>query len=298
MKKVFLTLALAIMVSLSCGAQSIIDAENGRNPNDFYERGVVVGKKAMPYPYLRESDVVWETTVWRVIDFNENFNQFFYFPIESSSSQGRVSLVNLILKSAENGEIDIYSDDDMTEPIDWEKAKSQMSSKKTQKVPVIDPETNMPMEDEDGEYVMKDSTIIQEFDIASVKKVKIKEFWYIDKQDTRQKVRIVALQFQFLQPAAVEGAEDQLAWSFAIPMDDMKVRQMLVNANAFEENNVVAERSYDDVFIERFFDSYVVRESNKYNREISQYLTGKDAIFESQQIENKIFDIESDMWEY
>jgi hypothetical protein len=60
----------------------------------------------------------------------------------------------------------------------------------------------------------------------------------------------------------------------------------------------VVERSYDDIFIQRYFDSYIIRESNVYNRSISQYLVGEDAIIESQKIEDKIFDIESDMWGY
>ena len=81
-------------------------------------------------------------------------------------------------------------------------------------------------------------------------------------------------------------------------MDLLSVRQVLVNANAFDENNDIIERSYDDVFIQRYFDSYVTRESNNYNRTISDYLTGEDAILESQMIEEIIFDIESDMWEY
>lgn len=300
MKKLLLTFALTAMVALAGYAQSVIDAEESRNPNDFYQKGIVVGKRAMPYPFLRESDVVWETTIWREIDFNETFNQFFYFPIETASStQGRTSLINLIMTYAENGEIDLYDDDDMTAPIDWEKASLQLTgTPRTEQINVIDPETGLPAEDEDGEYIMKDTLITPTFDMASAKKVRIKEYWYIDKQDTRQKVRIVGLQFQFLKPAASKQAEDQLAWSFCIPMDDLKVRQMLVNANAFDENNIVAERSYDDVFIQRYFDSYVVRESNRYNREISKYLTGQDAIVESQMIENKIFDIESDMWEY
>ena len=87
-------------------------------------------------------------------------------------------------------------------------------------------------------------------------------------------------------------------WTFWVPMDDMRVRQVLVNANAFDENNDVAERSYDDVFIQRYFDSYVTRESNKFNRAITDYLTGEDAMLESQLVEERIFDIESDMWEY
>lgn len=300
MKKVLSTFALIMALAFAGNAQSIIDAEDGQNPNDFYQKGIVVGKRAMPYPFLRESDVVWETTIWRDIDFNENFNQFFYFPIETeTNTQGRISLINLILKYAESGEIEIYDDDDMEVAIDWEKAKLNLSgSPHTEQINVIDPYTGDAAMDEDGEYIMKDTLIIPEFDIASAKKIRLKERWYIDKQDTRQKVRIVGLQFQFLKPAASQQAEDQLAWSFCIPMNDMSVRQMLVNANAYDEHNAVAERSYDDVFIQRYFDSYVVRESNKYNREISAYLTGKDAILESQMIENKIFDIESDMWEY
>ena len=300
MKKILLTIAVTLAMAITGNAQSIIDAEDGTNPNDFYQKGLVVGKRAMPYPYLRESDVVWETTIWREIDFNENFNQFFYFPIETeTNTQGRINLVNLILKYAENGEIEIYDDDDMEVAIDWEKAKINLNgSPHTEEINVIDPETGEPAMDEDGEYIMKDTLIVTEFDIASAKKIKIKEKWYIDKQDTRQKVRIVGLQFQFLKPAASKQAEDQLAWSFCVPINDMRVRQMLVNANAFDNNNNVVERSYDDVFIQRYFDSYVVQESNTYNRKISDYLTGQDAVLESQNIENKIYNIESDMWEY
>ena len=127
-------------------------------------------------------------------------------------------------------------------------------------------------------------------------KIQIKEKWYIDKQDTRQKVRIVGLRFQF--PKETLGGGTSNEWSFCVPMNDMRVRQLLVNANAYDENNDVVERSYDDIFIQRYFDSYIVRESNVYNRSLNDYLTGEDAIVQSQLIEEKIFDIESDMWEY
>ena len=134
---------------------------------------------------------------------------------------------------------------------------------------------------------------------ATVKIAQLKEFWYIDKQDTRQKVRIVGMSFMYKKNVIKAGQEDtETDWTFWIPMDFMTVRQVLVNANAYDENNDVAERSYDDIFVERYFDSYITRESNVHNREITKYLTGVDAIYESQMIEEKIFDIESDMWEY
>ena len=66
----------------------------------------------------------------------------------------------------------------------------------------------------------------------------------------------------------------------------------------YDMYNNNAERSYDEVFISRYFDSFVTRETNVYNREIHDYLTGEDALLEAQTIEDRIFDIESDMWEY
>ena len=298
MKKVLFGV-LATMIAFTVTAQSIIDAEDGRNPNDFYQRGIVVGKKAMPYPFLRESDVVWQTTIWRRIDMNESFNQYLYFPIETEeegNTQNRINIVNLLIKAAENGDFEVYEDDDMKVPQEWEKAKLNLAGAPyTVQVPVIG-DDGQPLEDEDGETVMQDQQVVPEFDKASAKKLNLKEFWFIDKQDTRQKVRIVGLSFQFER--AAKGGGSNNVTSFWVPMNYMTVRQVLVNANAFEENNEVAERSYDDIFIQRYFESFITRESNKYNRKISDYLTGKDAIVESQMIEERIFDIENDMWEY
>ena len=292
MKKVLLSIIALVALSFAASAQNVIDAEEGRNPNDFYQQGIVVGKRAMPYPNLRESDVVWRTTIWRKIDFNENFNQFFYFPFEAEkNTQGRINLVNLILQAVKNGSFEIYEDDDMKVPQDVETALAQTRSRSVKESEVG--------EDEWGEPIIQIDTIYDDLDAATVKMAQLKEFWYIDKQDTRQKVRIVGMSLQYMKDVIKAGeADQQLDWTFWVPMDFMTVRQVLVNANAYDENNDVAERSYDDIFIQRYFDSYVTRESNTHNREITQYLTGVDAIYESQMIEEKIFDIESDMWEY
>ncbi len=292
MKKVLLSIFALVAFAMAANAQSVIDADDGRNPNDFYQQGIVVGKKAIPYPFLRESDVVWRTTIWRKIDFNESFNQFFYFPFEAEkNTQGRINLVNLILKAVNNGSFEIYEDDDMKIPQDVETALRQTMSVSTKE--------NEVGEDEWGEPIIQIDTIRDPLDAASVKMAQLKEFWYIDKQDTRQKVRIVGMSFQYTKDVIKAGNQDtQTDWTFWVPMDFMTVRQVLINANAYVETNDVAERSYDDIFVQRYFDSYITRESNTHNRAITDYLTGVDAIYESQMIEEKIFDIESDMWEY
>ncbi|MBR1549319.1 MAG: gliding motility protein GldN [Bacteroidales bacterium] len=298
MKKVlFYVLAIAAYCT-TANAQSIIDEDDQRNPNDFYTKVVTTGKKATPYPAVRQSDVIWECVIWREIDFNEKFNQFFYFPTEDSAdNQGRTNLVNLILRAVRNGDIpNVYEDDDMNVAKDPAKALSDLAGEpiETQR-PKVD-EDGQPIFDEDGEPETETYLRARTFDVSTATKIRLKEKWYIDKQDSRQKVRILGLAFEYDKELA--SGNTGRDWSFWIPMDYMDVRNVLVNANAYDENNDVVERSYDDIFIQRYFDSYIIRESNVYNRSISDYLVGEDAILESQKIEEKIFDIESDMWEY
>ena len=80
MKKVLYGLSLIILTlgGLSVSAQNIIDSEDDNNLSRFYSRKMTQTKQAIPYPYLRESDVIWETCIWRTIDFREKFNQFFF----------------------------------------------------------------------------------------------------------------------------------------------------------------------------------------------------------------------------
>ena len=51
-------------------------------------------------------------------------------------------------------------------------------------------------------------------------------------------------------------------------------------------------------FIKRFFSSRIVKESNKYDRKISEYKQGLDALLESEKIKEEIFNLEHDLWEY
>ena len=299
MKKVlFYVLAMVSYCCTTVNAQSIIDADDQRNPNDFYTKVITTGKKAIPYPAVRQSDVVWEQVVWREIDFNEKFNQFFFFPLDTTTNtQGRTSLVNLILRAVSNGDIaNVYDDDDMNIVKDPAKAIQDLAGEPIERQrPKVD-EDGQPMFDDDGEPIQETYLQARTFDVSTATKIRIKERWYIDKHDSRQKVRILGLAFEYDKEMA--SGNTARNWSFWIPMDNMDVRNVFVNANAYDENNDVVERSYDDIFIQRYFDSYIIRKSNVYNRAISDYLVGEDAILEAQRLEEEIYDIESDMWEY
>jgi gliding motility associated protien GldN len=298
MKKVLLGLSLMILAlgGMSVNAQNILDPEDENNLSNFYERKIITSKKAIPFPSLRESDVIWETCIWRTIDFREKFNQFFYFPKGEDSinnNQGRINLAYLIYRSAANGEFEIFEDDELKTPVDWE-----IMYKKLNKA---DSTTTDPIYDEYGEILEDghDTVKYKSFTSDDYYKIHIKEYWYIDKQDTRMKVRIVSLALVDENCKEIDGdMECNPTIRFWIPMNDMRVRNIFARTNAYDLYNNNAERSYDEIFISRYFDSFVTRETNTHYRAIHDYLTGEYSQLEAQSIEERIFDIESDMWEY
>jgi gliding motility associated protien GldN len=298
MKKILFGLSLILLAlgGMNVKAQNILSADDENNLSNFYTRTMVTTRQAIPYPSLRESDVIWSTCIWRTIDFREKFNQFFYFPKGEDSinnNQGRINLAYLIYRSAANGEFEIFDDDELKIPVDWENMYKKLNK--------ADSTTTDPIYDDYGEIIDEghDTVKYKSFTSDDYYKIHLKEFWYIDKQDTRMKVRIVYLALVDENCKEVDGEmECNPTTRFWIPMNDMRVRNIFARTDAYDIYNNNAERSYDEVFITRYFDSYVTRETNVFNREIHDYLTGEDAQLEAESIEERIFNIESDMWEY
>ena len=51
-------------------------------------------KRVIPYPHLREADVMYKKRVWQVIDLEQKFNQPFYYP--QQPIKNRKNLIDLI----------------------------------------------------------------------------------------------------------------------------------------------------------------------------------------------------------
>ena len=261
----------------------------------FYSEQIVAGQEALPYPFLRESDVVWSTMLWKTIDLNELFNQFFYYPIENPDPSGKKSLAYTLWDAMAEGLIPIYEDDALTIPIDQE-----LFVKRYTKPDTILLEIGYD-DDDNEEY----QTIIRphEFDGAEIYQYSLREAWFIGKQDTRQDSRRLALAPLKQSYHKFSNTEEEIYLGllplFWVPMQHPAVRRLLAQSTAYAAtNNLAVQPSWDAVFTGQRYNAYITRESNRYTRSISQYLTGEDALLESDRIEDKVFDIESDMWEY
>jgi len=284
MKKIFFFLGVFGISVLFFGTKPA----NSQIINGAYKRSDTFQKKPMPLPMVREADVFWSKMVWRIIDLREKINQPLYYP--TTEVEGLTSLAALLLKGIETGQLTAYdarNDDDFKTPLTLAEVKEAFGAEvRTREVRNF----------ETGEMELR--TIEGEIRLDEVKQLMIKEEWYFDKQNSRLQVRVIGIcPIQEFYRDDVPDSPVQRRKVFWIYYPE--ARALLASNEVFNPYNDSRRMSFDDVFVKRYFNSYIVQESNVHNnRLISQYLAGKNAMLESKRIEDKIFNFEQDLWEY
>lgn len=280
MKKIILSiLVLTLLLSIDSVSQIIDDA-----PQDgLFATEEMYEKEPIPNPSIRRADVMWSKRIWREIDFRQKFNQKFYFPIDPQ--QNWKSFITIILDGLKEGALsayDISNTDELLIPLTY----NEIISRETF-------EDHRVMRRPYPPYEEFDTIIYTEFDPTKVMRLRIKEDWYFDRQRSQMMVRIQALCPVMIKERNGEEITLPLFW-----ISYQEARKVFAQSLVFNNYNAAMRLSYDELFWKRLFDSYVYKEQNVYDRRISQYATGVDALLESDRIKVEMQRYEEDLWEY
>lgn len=284
-----------LLVLLIAVLPTVAQNDDAPTADDFYISTLEHQQRPMPFPHLRESDVVWSTMLWKTIDLNELFNQFIYYPIENPDPSGKKSLAYLFWDAVASGEIPIFEDDELTIPID----NLQFVARYTKPDTIL---LEIGYDDDDNELYQ---TIIRphEFDGAEIYQYSLREAWFIGRQDTRMDSRRLSIAPLKQSYHKFANTEEEIYLGrlplFWVPMQNPAVRRLLARYTAYiHDNNLVGQPSWDWIFLNQRYNAFITRESNIYSRAINHYLTGEDAIEQADLIEDKLYDIENDIWDY
>lgn len=246
-----------------------------------------IQRAPIPYSNLREGDVMWAKRIWRTIDLREKLNQPYYYP--EVSNNGSSSLFDLIKCGVLQGCIYAFdnpvTDDEFKDKMELEEIASLLIQKEI--VELEDP--NNP-----GTY-FKD-TITLEISSTDIIAYWIKEEWFFDKQRSVMDVRIIGLCPLSTKKDPTTG--EVLGFRPLFWVYFPQLRPILAKQRVFVQNNFSTPSTYDDLFQKRYFSSYIHKESNVFDRTINSYMSGVDAVLESEKIKESISNLESDLWQF
>ena len=277
------TLLCVIAVALSAEAQTqtVLDGAYVKETN--------LTKRVVPYPALREADVMYVRRIWQDIDLRQKINQMFYFPVDPI--EDRKNLFDVIRYALEvEGSLTAYGtgpagdDDEFRYPYTGTQVDSVLNP--TVIIPQFDPVT--------GEVIgsMEAQTTLNSQDIV---RYRLKEDWVWDRQRSQRHVRIIGLA-PIIEKKDDEGNSQGLAPLFWLYYPEC--RYVFANAECYNYENDAQRRTFEEIFQKRYFSSYIVKETNVFDRSIADYAQGLDALLESERIKDELFTIEHDLWHY
>lgn len=306
----------AMMLLAACFAFAQDDDVDGstleqpvRKPVETPWEQVNTGDFTEPIAYtpVRQADVMYYWTIWRIIDLREKVNHPLYFPADQKGtwrSLGQTIFDAIDMSNPEKTDdvLPVYQDEMCTMPYSRDELQGLVSM--TQTISDYDIET--------GEEIGTKELIIT-FEPKQITQYRMKEVWYFDKQYSTFRVQILQIE-PMIQYDRSEGKssnyddenEDNEDVKGELVLKSLghiyynELRPYLARQEVFNMKNQAARLSFDDLITwKRDFSSLIYKESNVYDRDIEDYIANsRDQRIESERITDKLRTFEHDLWEF
>ena len=289
MNKHIVVLLVAVLTSMFAQAQTALDGAYVPEHNPT--------RRVVPYPHLRQADVMWKRRIWEQIDLRQKMNYSLYYPVKPIKD--RKCLFDLIADGINQGQITAYKpvnamllpDDEFTMPMSPEEVDDALNFIEIVPLKSVADPTQDSL-DLMGSTVA--DTIKTKLEADKILRYELKEDWIFDKQRSERYVRIIGIAPVAEKKTAAGVSVEKLFWLY-FP----ECRYLFANADVFYLHNTSQPITFDDLFQKRMFSAFVVKEENVYDRRIEEYYRDPmKAILESERIKEDLFLFEHDLWHY
>jgi gliding motility associated protien GldN len=256
--------------------------------------GLITDRTPLPYQQLRQEDAAYDERIWREIDTREKINlPFRYSANEDNGNQRFISiLIKAIQEGPDNGGVTAFSniDDRFTTP---------MTKAEVAKV-ISGGSVSVPLYDTLGN-VIGNKEVMQEVNLDSFYKFRIKEEVIFDKQSSRLFWRILGIApvKRVITASGVDLGDTELFWVYYPDM-----RPIFAKYYVYNGKNYGARMTWEDLFESRMFHGRIIKSTldNPFDTYLKNQTGLKDRpilqLLQGEKIKNEIFDYEQNLWSY
>src|SRR5690242_15402527 len=256
--------------------------------------GLVTERVPLPYQVLRQEDAAYDERIWREIDTREKINlPFRYSANEDNGNQRFISILfKAIQDGPDNGGVTAFSpiDDRFTTPMTKAEVAKAITGG-TVSVPIYDSLGN----------VIGNKETMQEVNLDSFYKFRIKEEVIFDKQSSRLFWRILGIApvKRVITASGVDLGDTPLFWVYYPDM-----RPIFAKYYVYNGKNYGARMTWEDLFESRMFHGRIIKSTldNPFDTYLKNQTGLKDRpilqLLQGEKIQNEIFNYEQNLWSY
>lgn len=275
----------------SSGVGTTLGGKSMRPDNAFGFRDSILNERTpLTYEFLRLDDALYAEKVWRELDLREKLNQSFRY--NAQEDNGDQQFISILLKAVQEGKVTAFDDERFSTPLALDEINKRASGGSNDTIPITDIN--------DMSKVVKLKVVKKPFNPEDIKKFRIKEEWIFDREISRMVCRIIGI--APLKAEYLEGTRKEIGSSVMFWVYYPDLRPTLARYEVYNAKNMGAQRmTWEELFEARMFSSYITKSTldNPGNRNIRQMI--KDpilALLEGDNIKERIFNYEQDLWSY
>lgn len=261
-------------------------------PDEAVESSVLRERTPLAYEHLRADDAVYRHRIWRELDTREKFNHTFNYAADADNGNQR--FISIILNALQDSTKEITAfasiDDRFTTPM----TRSEIAKA------VVGEEVDVPDYDSLGNLIGTKKKR-NEVNYDSFYKFHIKEEVIFDKESSRLFWRILGIApvKNIITSQGVDLGPTELFWIYY-----PDIRPILATYEVYNGKNFGGRMSWEELFESRMFSARIIKSSydNPRDYKIDQFPGFKEngilQLFEGENIKERIFSYEQDLWSY
>ena len=259
-------------------------------PDEAVETTVLRDRTPLPYENLRADDAVYRHKIWREIDTREKINLPFRYSADENNGNQR--FISILLQAIQDSTVTVFNsiDDRFTTPMTKEEVAKVVSGD----------EIDVPIIDSNG-VTSGTKKMRNDVNLDSFYRFRIKEEVIFDKESSRLFWRILGIApvKDIITSVGVNLGPTELFWVYYPDM-----RATFAKYEVYNGKNFGARMSWEELFESRMFYGRIIKSTidNPYDQYIKNYkgLSNNSILqlLEGENIKEKIFNYEQDLWSY